>query len=98
MYNARSIIMPKIAWDRLLETSFQRGPDLLFVPNSPPFIRPDSNWSLLRVPPVSSHDVSDMAAELMPVVDDELDGYAYRDISYGDVARFRLMAFGHPGT
>ena len=92
--------MPRLAWDRLLETYCRRDASvMLFVPGSPPILHIGQDWRPLQVPPLEAADVVEMAAERMsPAPDGEAAGYAYSDFWYGDVAYFRAMAFGHPET
>lgn len=90
--------MALVAWDRLLETYCNRHADLaLLVPGSPPVLWIDQTWRALQVAPLTEADVMAMANEQLPSSGAEtFDGYSYVDFSYGNVAQFRMMAFGHP--
>jgi hypothetical protein len=92
--------MSSVAWDRLLETCLKREAQIaLLVPGSPPLLQIGGAWRSVDVPPLSAENVSDLAAErLSPEPDGERDGFAYADFWYGDVAFFRVMAFGFPQT
>ena len=94
--------MPKtrISLDRLLETcSRQHASDVLIAPNSQVLIRLQDSWRVLPTLNAESGDIVRMCAELF--VGDEVKqqpGYASVDFSFGDLARFRAMAFGFPAT
>lgn len=92
--------MATIQWDRLLETCHRRkASDILLIAGSPPLIRMGESWRALQIPPFTAADIETMAKErLGATLEGESDGYAYSDFSYGDVARFRAMAFGYPST
>jgi hypothetical protein len=90
--------MGKVAWDRLLETCYQRGSDLLFVPGNPILVRSPRPWQSLQLPALSPHDVRTMAAERVSATHVAVDGYAVQDFWYGDAAQFRATAFGYPET
>src|SRR4051794_34197563 len=89
-----------IAWDRLLETVRRREADVaLLVPGSPPLIRVGETWRALQLPPTTAEEVVALATERMtPAPQGTGEGYAYADFWFGDVAFFRVMAFGFPGT
>ena len=86
-------------WDRLLETCYQRGTDLLFISGSPPLIRTGDGWRSCEIAPLSLDDVRRLANELF---EDNSpggeDGFASCTFAYGDVCQFRAMAFAYPDT
>ena len=89
-----------IAWDKLLETCYRRGTDLLLVPGSPPWVRTADGWRALQIPPLMSDEVRFLASEQFVGREDwtgNADGFAFLDVKYGDV-KFRLMAYGFPET
>jgi hypothetical protein len=92
--------MPSVAWDRLLETCYQRGAEVaVLVPGSPPLVRLGDTFRALQVPPLTEQDVQDMARELpggAPTMN--ADGYSYVDFWYGNFVFYRAMAFGFPNT
>src|SRR4051812_29013684 len=92
--------MSPLQWDRMLETCYrQDATDLLFVPGPPPMVRLRTSWRALELPPVDAAAVQALANERIGAEPDgRADGYAYSDFSYGDVIRFRAMAFGYPFT
>ncbi len=53
----------------------------------------------MQAPSVDTAAIQAMVAERFGAAPDgERDGYAYSDFHYGDIARFRAMAFGYPTT
>lgn len=87
-----------IQWDRLLETCCRRdATDIMLIPGSPPLIRMAEAWRALRAETVHLHDAVSLAAERFGAESDgERDGYAYISFAFGDLGRFRAMAFGYP--
>jgi Tfp pilus assembly pilus retraction ATPase PilT len=92
--------MAELRWDRLLETCIRKhATDLLLSPGSPPMVRLRESWRALQIRTLDAATVRAMANERMGTAPDgEADGYAYSDSRYGDIARFRAMAFGYPNT
>ena len=89
-----------VAWDRLLETCYRRDADVALVTaGSPPLLHVGEQWRGLQMPPLEADDVTSLASELLrPEPQREADGYAYVEFWYGDVAFYRVMAFGFPAT
>ena len=91
--------MAGVAWDRLLETCYRRDADVALVTaGSPPLLKLGEQWRALQMPPLEVDDVTSLASELLRPKQGEADGYAYIEFSYGDVASYRVMAFGFPAT
>jgi Tfp pilus assembly pilus retraction ATPase PilT len=99
----RSVIiplMPVVKWDRLLETCFrQGGTAMLITVGSPPFIQIAELWRAMQIDPLARRDLVGLAEQVLGSGrGSQRDGYAYLDFAYGNVARFRAMAFGYPKT
>jgi Tfp pilus assembly pilus retraction ATPase PilT len=93
--------MAKLQWDRLLETCFKQGAtDILLAPDCPPLLRIAIQWRAIHLDePLTRADLVALAKErLGPKPGGETDDYTFSDFAYGNVARFRAMAFGYPET
>jgi twitching motility protein PilT len=93
--------MARVEWDRLLDTCVRSGAtDVLLAPGSPPMVRLADGWrSLQRVDVLTPRQVANLAEEHLGLkVGKQIDGYTLSDFSYGNLARFRVMAFGYPRT
>jgi hypothetical protein len=58
-----------------------------------------SMWRTLHTKPLTADDLAVLASQVIDGKrDGEQDGYAYSDFWYGNLAFFRVMAFGFPRT
>ena len=89
-----------ISLARVLETCCRlHAADALLTPGSPPLVRHYGVWRSLKSPRVLMSDVVSMAMETVGARPSAgADGYTYTDFNFGNVARFRAMAFGYPQT
>jgi Tfp pilus assembly pilus retraction ATPase PilT len=93
--------MARPDWDRLFGTCYKGGgTDLFLIPGSPPLIRLADGWhSMLAGGDLTLPDVVSLARERLGATPDgQADGYSFSDFAFGNVARFRVMAFGYPKT
>ena len=94
--------MPIALWDKLLETAYRRGSDLLFIGGSPPLLRTKDCFRNLELPSLSTQGVEALAKEILVETPSSpfavSDGYTYQDFRHGKVAWFRAMGFGFPNT
>src|SRR5271170_7819767 len=93
--------MARLEWDRLLDTCVRGGAtDAILAPGSPPMVRLADGWrSLQGVDALTPRQVSNLAYEHLGLkVGRKVDGYTFSDFSYGNIARFRVLAFGYPQT
>ena len=72
---------------------------MLLAPGAPPMIQIDGLWRSMSTEMLTPADLVALGNERLGLKPDGItNGYAYLDFSYGDVARFRVMAFGYPRT
>ena len=87
-------LMAALKFDRLLETVFRRGEEMLLVHGSPPPLRTGPDMRALQRPALGAQDIELLMNEVRAMgAPQEADGYAYLDFSYGQACRFRVAMF-----
>jgi len=93
--------MPDLPIDRFLETCYRNdgATEVRVEAGSQPLIRVNDDWRTLQTRRLLLEDVQRMAKELFGTERlSESKGCCIVDFWFGNVARFRAMAFGFPET
>ena len=89
-----------VSLERVLETCRTRSAsDAFLIPGAQVLIRIRGGWRTLQTNRVTVADLASMAARTVgpnPAINEG--GYAHCDFNFGNVARFKAMAFGYPET
>ena len=90
-------------WDRLLETTYKHGKDLVLVSGAPPLLRVEFGLRALSTPGLTRKAVDRLLREIHPTElenPEEVAEFADHEeftLSYGDAAKFRIAALhGEP--
>jgi Tfp pilus assembly pilus retraction ATPase PilT len=93
--------VPKLPWDRLLETYVRRGASAVIMPvNCAPMAELEGYLRAFQVEPLTSNDLKAIADEILAQYAKEGDGFRYVDFHYHSAPNpdwlFRLHVFGDP--